>query len=32
MASRIKKGDKVVVIAGANKSQEGEVLKVNRET
>jgi large subunit ribosomal protein L24 len=32
MAYRIKKGDKVVVIAGANKSQEGEVLKVNRET
>ena len=28
---RLKKGDKVVVIAGKDKSKEGEVLKVIRE-
>ncbi len=28
MAARIKKGDKVVVIAGRDKGKEGEVLKV----
>ncbi|MGE4286246.1 MAG: 50S ribosomal protein L24 [Phycisphaerae bacterium] len=28
MAARIKKGDKVVVISGANKDRRGEVLKV----
>ena len=32
MALRIKKGDKVVVIAGAHKGSEGEVLKVIPET
>lgn len=29
---RVKKGDKVVVIAGANKGQSGNVLKVIPET
>jgi large subunit ribosomal protein L24 len=28
MAARIKKGDKVVVVAGRDKGREGEVLKV----
>ncbi|HQT68714.1 MAG: 50S ribosomal protein L24 [Rhodospirillales bacterium 20-60-12] len=28
MASRIRKGDKVLVIAGASKGQQGEVLRV----
>jgi large subunit ribosomal protein L24 len=28
MAARIKKGDKVLVIAGASKGSEGEVLRV----
>lgn len=28
MAARIRKGDKVVVIAGASKGREGEVLRV----
>lgn len=28
MAAKLKKGDKVVVIAGKDKGQEGEILKV----
>ena len=28
MAARIRKGDKVVVIAGADKGRQGEVLRV----
>ena len=32
MASRIKKGDTVVVIAGRDKGSQGRVLRVNRDT
>ena len=31
MAAKIKKGDKVVVLAGRNKGKSGEVLSVNPE-
>ncbi|MBR4768024.1 MAG: 50S ribosomal protein L24 [Lachnospiraceae bacterium] len=31
MASKIKKGDNVIVIAGKNKDKEGKVLSVNAE-
>jgi large subunit ribosomal protein L24 len=30
MAARIKKGDRVVVLAGKDKGQRGEVLRVNK--
>lgn len=31
MAAKIKKGDKVVVLAGKDKGREGEVVKVNTD-
>ena len=32
MAAKLKKGDKVIVLAGKDKGKEGEVLSINPST